>query len=56
MVSNAAYRIIKRAVIVRILDGEKAVEVIASYTKLSDEQKTQMLNELTEEGYIPVEE
>lgn len=52
MVSNASYRIIKKAVIIRINQGEEANEVIASYPKLSDTQKAQMLVELAEEGYI----
>ena len=52
MVSNAAYRIIKKAVILRINQGEEVNEVIASYPKLSDKQKAQMLMELVEEGYI----
>ena len=55
MVSNAAYRIIKKAVILRIQNGEHGNEVIDSYTKLSDEQKAQLLNELATEGYISVE-
>lgn len=52
MVSNAAYRIIKKAVILRIQNGELAIDILESYPKLSDEQKAQMLNELAEEGYI----
>jgi len=52
MVTKAAYRIIKKAVILRINHGEDAVEVIDSYPKLSDTQRAQMLLELEEEGYI----
>lgn len=52
MVSKAAYRIIKKAVIIRINQGEEVNEVIASYTKLSDKQKAQMLEELIEEGIV----
>lgn len=52
MVSNAAYKIIKKAVILRIKHGENAVDVIDSYPKLSDTQRAQMLLELEEEGYI----
>lgn len=52
MVTNAAYKIIKKAVILRIKRGEVAVEVIDSYPKLSDVQRAQMLLELEQEGYI----
>ena len=51
MVSNAAYRIIKKAVILR-LESENIENILESYPKLSDEQKTQMIQELTDEGYI----
>jgi hypothetical protein len=56
MVSNAAYKIIKKAVILRIKHGEDAVEVIDSYPKLSDSQRARMLVELEEEGYIVSQE
>lgn len=52
MVTKTAYKIIKKAVILRIKNGENAVEVIDSYPKLSDVQRAQMLLELEEEGYI----
>ena len=52
MVTNAAYKIIKKAVILRINRGEDPVAVIDSYPKLSDTQRAQMLLELEEEGYI----
>lgn len=52
MVTPSAYKIIKRAVILRINRGEDPVEVIDSYPKLSDTQRAQMLLELEEEGYI----
>lgn len=52
MVSKASYRIIKKAVIIRVNQGEDANEVIASYPKLSDSQKAQLLVELIEEGVI----
>ncbi len=52
MVTKTAYKIIKKAVILRIKHGEDAVEVIDSYPKLSDTQRAQMLLELEEEGYI----
>ncbi len=56
MVTNAAYRIIKKAVILRIKHGEDVIEVIDSYPKLSDVQRAQMLVELKEEGYVTIEE
>lgn len=56
MVTNAAYRIIKKAVILRIKHGEDVIEVIDSYPKLSDVQRAQMLVELKEEGYVTTEE
>lgn len=52
MVTNAAYKIIKKAVILRIKHGEDAIDVIDSYPKLSDSQRAKMLLELEEEGYI----
>ena len=52
MVSKASYKIIKKAVIIRINQGEEVNEVIASYTKLSDTQRAQMLMELIDEGII----
>ena len=52
MVTNTAYRIIKKAVILRINRGVDPVEVIDSYPKLSDTQRARMLLELEEEGYI----
>lgn len=52
MVSNAAYKIIKKAVILRIKHGEEIIEVIDSYPKLSDSQRARMLLELEEQGLI----
>ena len=52
MVSKASYKIIKRAVVIRIEQGEEVNEVIASYTKLSDKQRAQMLQELKDEEII----
>ena len=52
MVSNASYRIIKKAVIIRVKHGEEVNEVIADYPKLSDRQKAQLLVELADEGII----
>lgn len=52
MVNETAYRVIKRACIIRIQRGENAHEVVASYTKLTQEQMQQMYNELVEEGIV----
>lgn len=52
MVTPAAYKIIKKAVVLRVKRGENAVEVINDYPKLSDAQRAQMLIELKEEGYV----
>ena len=52
MVTNAAYKIIKKAVILRIKHGEDAIDVIDSYPKLSDSHRARMLLELKEEGYV----
>ena len=52
MVTPSAYKIIKKAVILRIKRGEDVVDVIDSYPKLSDTQRAQMLLELKEEGYV----
>lgn len=51
-VSRAQYKIIKKAVIIRVNRGEDVNEVIASYPKLSDVQKADMLIELVDEGII----
>ena len=52
MVTAAAYKIIKKAVILRVKRGEDPIDVINDYPKLSDTQRAQMLIELEEEGYI----
>lgn len=52
MVSNTAYRIIKKAVIIRLSQKEEINIIIESYPKLSNEQKQQLINELQQEGYI----
>lgn len=56
MVSTLTYKTIKKAVVIRVKRGEDVNEVIASYPKLSDKQKAQMLLELTEEGIVPAPE
>lgn len=52
MVSALTYKTIKKAVIIRLKRGENVNEIIASYPKLSDKQRAQLIVELTEEGYI----
>ena len=52
-VSPLVYKTIKKAVIIRVKRGEDVYEVLNSYTKLSKEQRTQMIAELIEEGIIP---
>lgn len=51
-VTENVYRVVKRAVKIRISRGEDAYEVIASYPKLSDEQSERLTQELIEEGII----
>ena len=48
MVSELAYRVIKKAAILRINNGEEIADVVNSYTKLSFEQQEQLFNELAE--------
>lgn len=52
MVTPVAYKIIKKAVILRISRGEDVIEILDSYPKLSDTQRAKMLVELAEEGII----
>ena len=52
MVSNAAYKIIKKAVILRLGRDENIDDILESYPKLSEEQKIQMKEELIEEEWI----
>ena len=52
MVTTAAYKIIKKAAIVRLRKGEDFTEILDSYPKLSTGQRAQMTEELIEEGYI----
>jgi uncharacterized protein (DUF433 family) len=56
MVTNTAYRIIKKAVIVRVKRGEEIETILDSYPKLSEEQREQMIQELIEEGILEGEE
>ena len=52
MVTASGYKIIKKAVIVRLKRGEAFEDIIISYPKLSAAQIEQLIQELTEEGYI----
>lgn len=52
MVTAIAYKIIKKAVILRVSRGEDVIKVLDSYPKLSDSQRAKMLIELAEEGII----
>ena len=52
MVNSTAYKIIKKAIIIRINKGEDGKIIIAEYSKLSEQQQQQMLQELIAEGYI----
>lgn len=56
MVTNTAYKIIKKAVIVRIKKGEEIESILDSYPKLSTGQRAQMIEELVQEGYIEGDE
>lgn len=51
-VSENVYRVVKKAVKIRVTRGEDAYEVIASYPKLSDEQSARLTQELIEDGTI----
>jgi len=52
MVTNIAYKIIKKAAIVRLKKGENIEDILDSYPKLSAGQRAQMIEELIQEGYI----
>ena len=45
-VSKSAFKIIKRAVEIRISRGEEIHETVNSYPRLSDKQKQQIIDEL----------
>ena len=55
-VSKTQYKIIKKAVTIRVRNGEDVNEVIAEYNKLSDTQKADMLIELIDEGVVSQDE
>jgi uncharacterized protein (DUF433 family) len=52
MVTKTGYKIIKKAVILRLKIGEDIETILASYPKLSEAQVEQLLQELKDEGYI----
>lgn len=45
--TGAVYRIVKRAIAVRIEKGEDVETVVRHYTKLSEEQMQELINEFT---------
>ena len=45
--TGAAYRIVKRAIAVRIEKGEDVETVVRHQTKLSEEQMQELINEFT---------
>ena len=45
--TGAAYRIVKRAITVRIEKGEDVETVVRHYAKLSEEQMQELINEFT---------
>ena len=51
-VSNSIYKVYRIAAKKRLEDGEKLTKIMDSMTKLSDKQKEQMIQELTELGLI----
>ena len=46
-VSNVAYRVVVRAAKTRVASGESVEDVLRSYTRLSDEQRDRLLEELS---------
>lgn len=51
-ISNSAYKIVLRAAQIRISRGEDGYEVVASYSKLSDDQRDQLIKDLIDSGYL----
>lgn len=47
MLSGYAYRIVKRAIEARIKAGEEIESTVRHYTKLSEEQMTELISEFT---------
>ena len=45
--TGAAYRIVKRAIITRVEKGEDVETVVRHYTKLSEQQMQELIDELT---------
>lgn len=52
MVTKSGYKIIKKAVIIRLKKGEFVDDILLSYPKLSEAQVEQLIDELTNEGYL----
>lgn len=46
-VSNVAYRVVVRAAKARVASGESVEDVVRSYTRLSEEQRERLLEELS---------
>lgn len=46
-VSNVAYRVVVRAAKARVAAGESVEDVVRSYTRLSEEQRERLLEELS---------
>ena len=47
MLSDAAYRIVYMAIQLRVANGEPVEEVVRYYTKLSEEQMSKIIEEMT---------
>lgn len=45
--TGAAYRIVKRAIVTRVEKGEDVETVVRHYTKLSEQQMQELIDELT---------
>lgn len=49
MLAGYAYRIVKRAIAARIAAGEEIEPTVRYYTKLSEEQMTELIAEFTKQ-------
>lgn len=47
-VSNTAFRIIRKAVAIRVKNGEQVKDIVEDYPKLSPEQKQALIDEFSE--------
>ena len=52
MVTNTAYKIIEKAIIIRLKKNENLEDILNSYPKLSDGQRAQMIEGLIQKGYV----